>query len=140
MEIDKKLVGDRIKRRRKAAGLTQEALAEQIELSKNHLSNIERGRYLPTIETLLMICDALGQTPDYYLIGKIFSGNRPYLPDGKALIRGFPTDIVQIDRDLSGRKLHSELICFGCFCKNKEKSRKNADIFGLRIFDVLLVK
>lgn len=71
MEIDKKLVGDRIKRRRKAAGLTQEALAEQIGLSKNHLSNIERGRYLPTIETLLMICDALGQTPDYYLIGKL---------------------------------------------------------------------
>lgn len=71
MEIDKKLVGDRIKRRRKAAGLTQEALAEQIELSKNHLSNIERGRYLPTIETLMMICNALGQTPDYYLIGKI---------------------------------------------------------------------
>ncbi len=71
MEIDKKLVGNRIKRRRKAAGLTQEALAEQIGLSKNHLSNIERGRYLPTIETMLMICDALGQTPDYYLIGKI---------------------------------------------------------------------
>lgn len=71
MEIDKKLVGDRIKRRRKAAGLTQEALAEQIELSKNHLSNIERGRYLPTIEALMMICNALGQTPDYYLIGKI---------------------------------------------------------------------
>lgn len=71
MEIDKKLVGNRIKRRRKAAGLTQEALAEQIGLSKNHLSNIERGRYLPTIETMLMVCDALGQTPDYYLIGKI---------------------------------------------------------------------
>ncbi len=71
MEIDKKLVGNRIKRRRKAAGLTQEALAEQIGLSKNHLSNIERGRYLPTIETMLMICDSLGQTPDYNLIGKI---------------------------------------------------------------------
>lgn len=71
MEIDKKLVGNRIKRRRKAAGLTQEALTEQIGLSKNHLSNIERGRYLPTIETMLMVCDALGQTPDYYLIGKI---------------------------------------------------------------------
>lgn len=71
MEIDKKLVGNRIKRRRKAAGLTQEALAEQVGLSKNHLSNIERGRYLPMIETMLMVCDALGQTPDYYLIGKI---------------------------------------------------------------------
>jgi len=71
MEIDKKMVGGRIKRRRKVAGITQEELAEQIGLSKNHLSNIERGRYLPTIETLLMICDALGQSPDYYLIGKI---------------------------------------------------------------------
>lgn len=88
MEIGKKLVGDRIKRRRKAAGLTQEALAERIGLSKNHLSNIERGRYLPTIETMLLICDALGQTPDYYLIGKV-SPETDYISQ---MIRRLPED------------------------------------------------
>jgi len=70
MEIDKKHVGDRIKHSREVSGLTREALAKQIGLSKNQLSNIERGKYLPTVKTLLLICDALGQTPDYYLIAK----------------------------------------------------------------------
>ncbi len=92
MEIDKKLVGDRIKRRRKATGLTQEALAERIELSKNHLSNIERGRYLPTIQTMLLICDVLGQTPDYYLIGKV-SAETDRVSE---LVKRFPEDSQRI--------------------------------------------
>lgn len=73
MEFNKKMVGDRIKRRRNASGITQEKLAEQIGMSKNHLSNIERGRYLPNITTIQLICNILGETPDYYLIGKVSS-------------------------------------------------------------------
>lgn len=57
--------------RRKALGLSQEVLAEQVGLSKNHISNIECGKYLPTTKLIFQICDILGQTPDYYLIGKI---------------------------------------------------------------------
>lgn len=57
--------------RRKALKMTQEELAEQIGLSKNHLSNIERGIYLPTTQLVLQLCTVLGETPDFYLIGKI---------------------------------------------------------------------
>lgn len=57
--------------RRKAKGLTQEELSEQIGISKNHLSGIERGVYLPTTATIIKICNILGFSPDYYLIGKI---------------------------------------------------------------------
>ena len=71
MDINKKLVGIRIMQRRKAKGLTQEELSEQIGISKNHLSGIERGIYLPTIATIVNICNILGYSPDYYLIGKI---------------------------------------------------------------------
>ncbi len=92
MTIDKKLVGDRIKRRRKAMGLTQEALAERIELSKNHLSNIERGRYLPTIQTMLLICEVLGQTPDYYLIGRV-SAETDRISE---LVKRFPEDSQRV--------------------------------------------
>lgn len=51
--------------------MTQEELAEQVGLSKNHLSNIERGVYLPTTQLVLRLCAVLGETPDFYLIGKI---------------------------------------------------------------------
>lgn len=57
--------------RRKEHGFTQEQLSEQLGISKNHLSSIERGLYVPTIQLIFRICDALGETPDYYLIGKI---------------------------------------------------------------------
>ena len=71
MKLDKKLVGIRIMQRRKEKDLTQEQLSEQIEISKNHLSSLERGIYLPTTPVLFRICNILGETPDYYLIGKV---------------------------------------------------------------------
>ena len=55
--------------KRKEKGLSQEDLSEKIGFSKNHISNIERGKYIPTTAYLFAICNALGETPDYYLIG-----------------------------------------------------------------------
>ena len=71
MSLDKKLIGIRIMQRRKGMGLTQEQLAELLNISKNHLSSIERGLYVPTTQLVFKICETLGETPDYYLIGKI---------------------------------------------------------------------
>lgn len=69
MKIDKKLIGIRIMTKRKECGLSQETLAEIIGYSKNHLSSVERGKYTPTTNFIIAICNALGETPDYYLIG-----------------------------------------------------------------------
>lgn len=55
--------------KRKEKGYSQEQLAELIGFSKNHLSNIERGKYTPTTAFIFEICNTLGETPDYYLIG-----------------------------------------------------------------------
>lgn len=55
--------------KRKEKGFSQEELSEKIGYSKNHLSNIERGKYTPTTSFIIEICNALGETPDYYLIG-----------------------------------------------------------------------
>lgn len=71
MYINKRLMGIRIMQKRKEKGLTQEALSEEIGISKNHLSSIERGLYMPTTKCLLKICDLLGETPDFYLIGSL---------------------------------------------------------------------
>lgn len=71
VDLNKKLIGIRIMQRRKEHGLTQEQLSEQIGVSKNHLSSIERGIYVLTTQLLFQICNTLGETPDYYLIGKI---------------------------------------------------------------------
>lgn len=66
-----KLVGIRIKNKRKEKNLTQETLAELMEISSGQLSCIERGVYLPTTQNIYKICDILGEKPNYYLIGQI---------------------------------------------------------------------
>lgn len=71
MDANSRLIGKRIKFRREAAGLSQEQLAERLELSKNHISSIECGKSMVTTKGLLALCDVLGGTPNYYLIGEL---------------------------------------------------------------------
>lgn len=71
MDIDKKLIGKRIRHRREVAGLSQEQLAEKLELSTNHISSMECGKSLLTTRRLLALCDILGGNPNYYLLGEI---------------------------------------------------------------------
>ena len=71
MDINKKLIGKRIKHRREVSGLSQEQLAEKLNLSTNHISSMECGKSLLTTKRLLALCDILGGTPDYYLVGEI---------------------------------------------------------------------
>lgn len=54
------LVGRNVVRLRRAAGLTQEQLAERTGLSQQYLSGLERGRRNPTVVTLYEISQALG--------------------------------------------------------------------------------
>lgn len=71
MDANSRLIGKRIKFRREAAGLSQEQLAERLELSKNHISSIECGKSMVTTKGLLALCDVLGGTSNYYLIGEL---------------------------------------------------------------------
>lgn len=83
MDINKKLIGKRIKHRREASGLSQEQLAEKLDLSTNHISSMECGKSLLTTKSLLALYDILGGTPDYYLVGEI----TPEADDITALVK-----------------------------------------------------
>lgn len=54
-----KIIGLRIKRAREGVGLTQEALAERVDRTKEAVSNIERGINLPSLDTLQRICEVV---------------------------------------------------------------------------------
>ena len=56
---NKKLLGKRIKELRKRAGLTQEKLAELINIETTSLSGIESGRHFPSLPTLEKIATNL---------------------------------------------------------------------------------
>ncbi len=55
----KRRLGLTVQAARRRGGLTQEALAALIERTPESVSNIERGRQLPTIETLVDLGRAL---------------------------------------------------------------------------------
>lgn len=55
--------GETLRRLRKAAGLSQEALAERANLSADFLGFIERGENVPTLTTILQLARALGVQP-----------------------------------------------------------------------------
>jgi transcriptional regulator with XRE-family HTH domain len=53
-------LGERIREQRRHRGLTQEALAESLELSVAYVSLIERGGRNPPYTTVVAIAKALG--------------------------------------------------------------------------------
>jgi transcriptional regulator with XRE-family HTH domain len=62
------MLGQRISRARKAAGMTQEQLAAATGLKQFHISRIERGGIKDVMaETLLRIARALHVTTDFLL-------------------------------------------------------------------------
>lgn len=69
------IISRRLRAVRNSAGRTQEWLAESIGLSVEMVSRIERGRTLPSVETLIRLCTALSCTPNDLLLPEV-SGDR----------------------------------------------------------------
>lgn len=60
MKSTRELLGSRIKELRKVRSLTQEQLAEQVDLATRYISLIEVGRSSPSLETMENLARALG--------------------------------------------------------------------------------
>ena len=68
MEIDPKIMGIRIKKKREALGLSQKKLAEQVRVSPPAINQYEKGHKTPSTEALLRLAGALDVSIDY-LVG-----------------------------------------------------------------------
>ncbi len=64
MNINKKMLGMRIKQARIAKDLTQLVLAEKINVSPNFLGDVERGLKKPSLDTLVHISNLLNVSVD----------------------------------------------------------------------------
>jgi len=56
----RKILGDAIRSRRKKAELTQEKLAELVNLNPKYLGEVERGEKIISFEALLRVAKVLG--------------------------------------------------------------------------------
>jgi transcriptional regulator with XRE-family HTH domain len=55
----RKLIGEVIRLQRKRTGLTQEELAERVDLNPKYLGEVERGEKIISIEALLRIAHSV---------------------------------------------------------------------------------
>lgn len=63
-------IGQRIQELRKNKYLSQEEMAEQLEVSKQSISKWELDKAVPGIDKIIRMCELYGVTSDYLLMGK----------------------------------------------------------------------
>ena len=73
MEIAYSVIGERLKKARKEKNVTQEELAEKLDISIAFLSRVERGNAKINLRRLTQICNILGISESEILTG--VSGN-----------------------------------------------------------------
>ena len=78
MAVDYYIIGSRLKQARIKAGLTQQELAEQTNLSVAFISRIERGSSHINLKRLTQICEILGVSEGSILNG-VSSNSNNYL-------------------------------------------------------------
>ena len=72
--MDKLNMGNRIKEIRKRNGLTQEQLAERLDLSVEFVGQIERGLKLPSMQVFIRLVEVLNVSADYLLRDSVSTG------------------------------------------------------------------
>ncbi len=78
MEIDYKVIGQRIKDARKGRGWSQEQLSEQLDVTTVYISRVERGSTQINLKRLVQIGNVLNASIEY-LIGGALPKNHNYL-------------------------------------------------------------
>lgn len=103
VEVTRKIVGERIGRRRCSINLSQERLAEIVDVSRLTIWKWENGKCWPTLPHLAKLADLFGCSIDYLVLG--------------TEIRGCEKEEDQIGLILLNKTVHNILkgICF-CIC------------------------
>lgn len=70
------IIGENLRRARKARGLSQEKLAAEVDLDMRQLGRIERGESFPSMGSLIKLAEVLGAEPADLLRRDLGPGER----------------------------------------------------------------
>ncbi len=85
--IDYSDIGVRIRFFRTQSNLSQEDLAELSKLSRVHISCIERGERIPSLEAIINIANSLNVSSDELLVGNLLVTTSSFDPHGFELLQ-----------------------------------------------------
>ena len=86
MSIDYKSIGRRIKAARISLDMTQERLAEKVNLSPSHLSNIETGTTKVSLSTIVKLANALHVSVDSLLADSVVQSKAVFEQDIQTIL------------------------------------------------------
>lgn len=86
MAIDYSIMGERLKKARLSKKLTQEDLAEEMDVSVAFLSRIERGKSPINLKRLNQLCSLLDISEGYVLSGTSDDSQTYLVEDFKAIL------------------------------------------------------
>ena len=89
-------LGKRIKAARLAAKMTQEQLAERINLSSGHCAHVERGTTKVSLSALVDIANALNTTPDKLLTDSNYQATSCLIEEAQSLFSDCNPDEIYI--------------------------------------------
>ena len=101
MELDYKAIGKRIKIARIKADLTQERLAEAVEISPTHMSNIETGTTRVSLSAIVNLANALSVTVDDLLCDSVVKSKVQFEKGIAAVLDDCDEHEIRIIKDMA---------------------------------------
>lgn len=101
MELDYKAIGKRIKIARIKADLTQERLAEMVEISPTHMSNIETGTTRVSLTAIVSLANALSVTVDDLLCDSVVKSKVQFEKDIAGILADCDEYEIRMVKDMA---------------------------------------
>lgn len=101
MELDYKAIGKRIKIARIKADLTQERLAEMVEISPTHMSNIETGTTRVSLTAIVSLANALSVTVDDLLCDNVVKAKVQFEKDIAGILADCDEYEIRMIKDMA---------------------------------------
>ena len=101
MELDYKAIGKRIKIARIKADLTQEHLAEMVEISPTHMSNIETGTTRVSLTAIVSLANALSVTVDDLLCDSVVKSKVQFEKDIAGILADCDDYEIRMVKDMA---------------------------------------
>ena len=94
-------IGQRIRKYRKALGLSQDALAERVGISTTHMSHIETGNTKLGLPTIIHLANVLDVSVDDLLCDNIHRSEQIYCHELSGLLQDCSVDELHIISELA---------------------------------------
>ena len=101
MELDYKAIGKRIKIARIKADLTQERLAEMLEISPTHMSNIDTGTTRVSLTAIVSLANALSVTVDDLLCDSVVKSKVQFEKDIAGILADCDEYEIRMVKDMA---------------------------------------